>query len=44
MMTGAVIGDGDQAVLERCQRSANKAGEPDVHDQAGEAERQVDAQ
>ncbi len=28
MVTGAVIGQGNQAALERCQRAANKAGEP----------------
>lgn len=28
MVAGAVIGQGNQAALERCQRAANKAGEP----------------
>ena len=28
MVTGAVIGQGNEVALERCQRAANKAGEP----------------
>ncbi len=27
MVTGAVIGQGNEAALERCRRAANKAGE-----------------
>jgi hypothetical protein len=28
MVTGMVIGQGNEAALERCHRAANKAGEP----------------
>lgn len=29
MVTGGVIGQGNEAALDRCQRAANKAGEPE---------------